>query len=82
MDDRTIMEDLLTAVKSTADLYLHGTVESATPAVHNAMDGRLGDTLAMQSEIYGRMAQMGWYPSEQAPQAKIDAARQKFSGCC
>ncbi|MBQ1223488.1 MAG: spore coat protein, partial [Oscillospiraceae bacterium] len=36
MDDKMIMEDLLTAVKTGADLYLHGTIESGTANVHGA----------------------------------------------
>ncbi len=82
MDDRMIMEDILTAVKTGADLYLHGTIESGTANVHGAFNTSLGDTLKLQNEIYTKMSQKGWYTSEQAPQQKIDQARQKFSACC
>ena len=82
MDDKMIMEDLLTAVKTGADLYLHGTIESGTANVHGAFDASLSDTLKMQNEIYSKMSQKGWYVSEQAPQQKIDQTRQKFSACC
>ena len=80
MDDRLIMENILTSVKGACDLMLHGTVESATPNVHAAFGQVLGETLAIQNEVYGKMAQKGWYPPQQAEQQKIQAAKQKF--CC
>lgn len=79
MDDKMIMEDILTTAKSLADLYLHGTIESETVNVHQAFDRRLCDTLAIQNEIYTKMSQRGWYTMQQAPQQQIDQTRQKFS---
>ena len=79
MNDRELLEDILLTVKGGSDLYLHGTIESATPNVHSAFDNALCSSLKAQNEIYNKMAQKGWYPSEQAEQKKIDQARQKFS---
>ena len=58
---------------------MHGTVESATPNVHGTFNTALNSALCMQSDVYNSMAQRGWYPSEQAPQQKLDAVKQKFS---
>ena len=79
MDDKLMMEDLLTTVKGAADLYLHGTIESATINIHQAFDQKLNDTLQMQNEIYSKMSQRGWYAEEQAEQQKVDQTKQKFS---
>ena len=79
MDDILIMEDILTTVKGAADLYLHGTIESATINIHQAFDQKLNDTLQMQNEIYSKMSQRGWYAEEQAEQQKVDQTKQKFS---
>ena len=79
MDDRMIMDDILTTTKSIADLYLHGAIESATANVHDVFDSNLCDTLKMQNEIYGKMSQHGWYTETVAEQQKIDATKQKFS---
>ena len=79
MDDKLIMEDILTTVKGAADLYLHGTIESATINIHQAFDQKLNDTLQMQNEIYSKMSQRGWYAEEQAEQQKVDQTNQKFS---
>jgi len=79
MNDRDLLEDILLTVKGGSDLYLHGTIESATPNVHSAFDNALCSSLKAQNEIYNKMSQKGWYPSEQAEQKKIDQAKQKFS---
>lgn len=79
MDDKLIMDNILTSTKSACDLMMHGAIESATPDVHNAFSQVLSDTLCMQNEIYNKMSQKGWYPTQQAEQQKIEAAKQKFS---
>ena len=79
MNDKDLLEDILLTVKGGSDLYLHGTIESATPNVHSTFDKALDDCLKMQNEIYSKMAAKGWYPSQQAEQTKIDQAKQKYS---
>ena len=71
MDDKLIMDNILTSTKSECDLLMHGTIESATPGVHTAFSQILNDTLCMTAK--------GWYPTQNAEQQKIDAAKQKFS---
>ena len=80
MDDRQIMEDILLTTKGACDLYMHGVIESPTPNVRQAFSTALNDTLTMQDSIYKQMAGKGWYPTEQAPQQKLQRVKQKFSG--
>lgn len=80
MGDKEKMEDLLMSVKGVCDLYLHGTIESNTSDVHRAFDDALSESLKMQSEIYQKMEQKGWYPTEKAEQKKIQQVKQKFEG--
>lgn len=79
MNDKEIMENLLLTAKGVCDLYMHGTIESATPNVHQAFDTALNSALCMQNDIYQQMSQHGWYPAEQATQQKIQQVRQQFS---
>ena len=79
MNDKDLLEDILLTVKGASDLYLHGTIESATPNVHSTFDKALCDSLKVQNEIYSKMASKGWYPTQQAEQTKIDQTKQKFS---
>lgn len=79
MDDRGLMEDLLSNVKGACDLYLHGTIESSTPNVRCAFDQALDDCLKMQNDIYSKMSAKGWYTPDQAEQKQLDKIKQKFS---
>ncbi|MBQ9412796.1 MAG: spore coat protein [Oscillospiraceae bacterium] len=79
MDDRQIMENILLTTKGACDLYLHGSIESATGNVHQVFTTALNNTLTMQDEIYKQMAAKGWYPSEQATQQQITQVRQKYA---
>ena len=80
MNDREIMENILLTSKGICDLYMHGSIESATPTVHQCFNTALNNAIAMQSCVYEQMAQQGWYTNEQAPSQKLMQLKQKF--CC
>ena len=80
MNDKEIMENILLTTKGVCDLYMHGSIESATPNVHQTFNTALNNALSMQSCIYEQMASQGWYPAEQAPQQKLIQVKQKY--CC
>lgn len=79
MEDRVIMDNILSTTKAVCDLMMHGTIESSTQNVHEAFKSTLNDCLCMQNEIYSKMSQKGWYPSQQVEQQKIEQTKQKFS---
>ena len=78
MEDRVIMDNILSTTKGACDLMMHGAIES--PTADSAFTQGFNDTLCMQNEIYTKMSQKGWYPTQQAEQQKIDSVKQKFSG--
>lgn len=79
MQDKVIMDNVLTNVKNACDIFMHGAIESSTPNVHNAFKQALNDCLCMQNDIYAKMEQKGWYPSTQAPQQQVEQTKQKYS---
>lgn len=79
MNDKEIMESLLQTTKSVCDLYLHGSIESSTPKVHEAFHGALNDAICMQNDIYTQMSDHGWYTTEQEQPQRIQQVKQKFS---
>ena len=79
MNDQTIMENLLHTTKGVCDLYMHGTIESATPDVHQAFNSALSDSLCMQDQVYQTMSSKGWYQTQSAQQQQLDAVKQKFA---
>lgn len=78
MDDKNLMENILLLEKGVCDLYMHGSIESSTKNVQQTFKTALNDSLNMQDTIYDKMAQKGWYPTEQVEQSKIDTVKQKF----
>ena len=79
MDDKNIMENLLLTTKGACDLYVHGSIESSTPNVHQTFTTALNNCLSMQSGIYKQMEQKGWYTSDSAPQQQITQVKQKYT---
>ena len=82
MNDQSIMENILLTTKGVCDLYMHGAIESATRNVQQTFDTALNDSLCMQSDIYQKMSQKGWYPAQQADQQQISQVRQKYAAKC
>ena len=79
MNDKEIMEGILLTTKGVCDLFLHGSVESATPNVHDAFSTALNDAICMQNGIYTAMQSRGWYPTQQAQPPSIQKVRQQYS---
>ena len=79
MSDKDIMEGILLTTKGVCDLYMHGSIESGTPQVHQAFNTALNDALCMQSAIYQLMSDRGWYAAAQAQPQQIQQVKQKFA---
>ena len=77
MNDKDIMEGILLTTKGVCDLYMHGSIESATPNVHQAFSTALNDALCMENSIYKQMSDHGWYTAQQA-QKKIICMRCRY----
>lgn len=82
MNDKEIMEGILLTAKGVCGLYLHGSIESATPKVHEAFNSALNDAIGMQSGVYAAMANHGWYPSDVAPAQQRQQVKNKFANSC
>ena len=79
MNDKEYMQSILDTTKGMCDLMMHGAIESSTQEIHEAFVSAFNETLCIQNEIYAKMKEKGWYPTEQAEGQKIDALKQKFS---
>ena len=79
MNDKEIMEGILLTTKGVCDLYMHGSIESATPNVHEAFNTALNDAICMQNGIYEQMSSRGWYTTEKAQTQNIQQVKQKYS---
>ncbi len=61
MNDRLIMDNYLLLLKSTVEVYVHGTLESSNDDVRNILKKSLNDILDCQANTYDTMTEYGWY---------------------
>ena len=61
MNDRLLCENMLLLLKSTVEVYVHGSLESSNKPVHNALKNNLDEIIKMQDELYNKMTENGWY---------------------
>ena len=78
MNEKELLDEMLSLTKGCCDLYMHGTIESSTDHVHATFQNALNETLDMQNCIYSTMENKGWYKTTPVEQQKIDQAKQKF----
>jgi len=79
MDDKTIMESVLSNSKNLCDLMLHGSIESSSSDVHSSFCASLSNSVSMQNKIYSAMEKCGFYKTSAAESQKIMETKQKFS---
>lgn len=61
MDDKLLMENYLLLLKSTVEVYVHGTLESSNEDVRSLLKGNLNEILTSQANTYDEMTKYGWY---------------------
>lgn len=61
MDDRLLMENYLLVLKSTVEVYVHGTLESSNEEIKELLKCGLDSTMNNQAETYEEMTKFGWY---------------------
>lgn len=61
MNDQLLMENYLLILKSTIEVYVHGTLESSNEDIRNLLKSGLDDTIKHQAKTYDEMTNYGWY---------------------
>ncbi len=61
MNDNLIMENYLLVLKSTVEVFVHGTLESSNPDVRNLLKKGLDIIMTAQADTYDTMTEYGWY---------------------
>lgn len=61
MNDKLLMENMLLLLKSTVEVYVHGSLESSTKTVHSTLKTCLDEIIKMQDDLYNKMTECGWY---------------------
>ena len=61
MNDQLIMDNYLLVLKSTVEVYVHGTLESSNKDVKTLLKESLNEILDEQERTYNEMTKHGWY---------------------
>ena len=79
MNDRLLMENILLLLKSTVEVYVHGSLESTNKPVHNVLKSNLDEIIKMQDETYKKMTETGWYIVQNIQSKEIDKTLKKLT---
>lgn len=71
MNDKLKMDNYLLVLKSTVEVYVHGTLESSNNDVRNLLKESLNDTLSMQADTYDLMTNYNWYDVSNVEEVEI-----------
>lgn len=82
INDKLIMEQMLLILKSTTEVYVHGTLESFNEPVHEALKKGLDETLKLQDEVYNKMTECGWYQINNIDAKEIKKTLSKLENKC
>ena len=61
MNDQILMDNYILVLKSTVEVYVHGTLESSNEEVRSVLRDGLDKTLTAQANTYDKMTEFGWY---------------------
>ena len=79
MDDRLLMENYLLVLKSTVEVYVHGTLESSNEDIKELLKCGLDSTMNNQKETYEEMTKFGWYQTNNVEKNVIKETLNKVS---
>ena len=76
--NKMVMENYLLLLKSTVEVYVHGTLESSNSEVRNLLKENLNEILTSQACTYDKMTNYGWYNTNNVETTKISETLNKI----
>lgn len=76
--NKIIMENYLLVLKSTVEVYVHGTLESSNEVVRESLKSCLNDIMTSQADTYDLMTKHGWYTVDNVDVNKIQEVLKKL----
>ena len=77
MNDRLLMDNYLLILKSTIEVYVHGTLESSNQDIRELLKSGLDETLTAQANTYDLMTRYGWYNVQNVESTTINQTLNK-----
>ena len=79
MSDQLLMDNYLLVLKSTMEVYVHGTLESSNEDIRQLLKEGLNNTQTNQAKTYDEMTKYGWYNVKDVEQTSIKETLNKVS---
>ncbi len=80
MDNKLALENYLLILKSTVEVYVHGTLESSNKDVRDVLKEGLDETLKNQYLTYNKMTEYGYYEVSNIKEKDINQVLNKIEG--
>ena len=77
MTDKLILENYLLILKSTVEVYIHGTLESSNKDSRKILKDNLDSILKSQADTYDQMTKYGWYKIDNVESTKVNETLSK-----
>lgn len=71
MTTSIIMENYLLVLKSTTEVFVHGTLESSNKSIRDILKKGLDSTMSSQANTYDEMTKYGYYTVPNIANSKI-----------
>ena len=72
MSDKLLMENYLLILKSTIEVYIHGTLESSNRDIRKILKKNLDNTITSQENTFSIMKDFNFYKIENISKEKIN----------
>lgn len=79
MNDELLMNNYLLVLKSTVEVFVHGTLESSNNDIRMLLKDGLNQILESQANTYDEMVNFGWYNTENVEKNCIDKVLNKIN---
>lgn len=71
MSNQLLMDNYLLVLKSTVEVYVHGTLESSNQDIRELLKECLSEILTHQANTYDEMTKYGWYNVKNVEKTQI-----------
>lgn len=78
MNDKMILSNYLSILKSNVEVYVHGTIESSNKNIKDVLCNLLNETLDMQADTFDIMLQNKMYEISNVKMEEIKKVYQKI----
>ncbi|MBR2712391.1 MAG: spore coat protein [Bacilli bacterium] len=79
--NKLLLENYLLVLKSTVEVYIHGTLESSNKKVRDTLKEGLDETLKHQNNTYNKMTEHGFYKVNNIKLQEINKTLNKLKKC-